>query len=322
MNDFVISLMYVFCGIAAYPVGYQIIQYQQVTLVLQKLRIEIEPQPTPNPTIEIVGRMQGLIGFLLTLLGLSPITRFLIYGSELRFQSSSFWGQRIQFIPLRSVTKMTAGISKPSALIISAFTILMIGFFISRELRNWLPITFALIISMILNFVYVFSRRFFIEVYSQGGPPILLLYKPNVIEGVTIDSEKGLQVVGIIRDMILRNAATPNPGATSPPSSPPINTPSNDFGARTVAETLSWIPQPVKFEEVEEHVDAENVEHPDVGEDQEELAMSMYEQAKRYAQAGDHRTAIWTLREILGRYPQSEAAVKALRSLRKSGIAH
>ena len=59
-------------------------------------------------------------------------------------------------------------------------------------------------------------------------------------------------------------------------------------------------------------------EAPDV--DIEEQAAQMFAQARQYVQNDDHEHAISTLQEIVSRFPQTQTADKARRSLRKSGI--
>ena len=60
------------------------------------------------------------------------------------------------------------------------------------------------------------------------------------------------------------------------------------------------------------------IEAPEV--DEEEDATQMFAQARQYVQNDDHERAIYTLQEIVSRFPQTQTADKARRSLRKSGI--
>ena len=282
----VITTVLIFLGIAS-AIGMRLGRNRTATLVLQKFSITVEPQATPKPTVEIVGRMQGIVAFVLSLLGFSPITRFTIAGPELRCQSSSLFGQRSQFIPLRCVSTMAAGIHKPIAAIIWAALIIVLGFYLSFEMRTWAPIAIALVVAIILVVMYVLTKKFFIEVYSLGGPPISLLFKPNVIEGVPIDIEQALAVVDVIRDMILHDGALELP----------------QRHATTSKEALPWASQPEEPEE-----------------DEEEQATKMFSEARQQAQAGDSQRAISALQEIVRRYPQTQTAEKARHNLQKRGI--
>ena len=54
--------------------GIRLMRTRSATLVLQKYFIGVKPQPPARPVVVIVGRMQGIIAFVLTLMGFSPTT--------------------------------------------------------------------------------------------------------------------------------------------------------------------------------------------------------------------------------------------------------
>lgn len=267
------------------------------TLVLQKFSIAIEPQSMPNPTVEIIGRTQGVVAFVLTLLGFSPITRFTIAGPELRCQSSSLFGQRSQFIPLRCVSTMAAGIHKPIAALVWAALFLVLGGDMSFAMSSWAPIAIALVFGIIFVVMYVLTKKFFIEVYPQGGPPISLLFKPNVIEGVPIDVDQALSVIGVIRDMIL------NDGAPTQPPRPARLVQQNEIHAVATDDAPLWASQPEEAQI-----------------DEEEQAKQMFATARQHAHDGHKQHAVSTLQEIVRRFPHTQTADQARRNLQKSGI--
>ena len=207
-------------------IGLRFAKNRTSTLVIQKYEVAVEPQPASRPTVEIVGRMQGGVAFVLSLLGFSPIIRFTISGLELRCQSSSLFGQRSQFIPLRCVSTLAAGIHKPISMVVWAAFVLIFGIYLSLENRQWAPIAIALIIAAVLLVMYVVSKKFFIEVYAQGGPSISLLFKPNVLEGVAVDVDQAMAVVEVIRDLIVyAGSAEPPPRTTTVPPPPYVEAP-------------------------------------------------------------------------------------------------
>ena len=53
------------------------------SLVIHKFSISTQPLPMPTPTVEIVGRRRGIVAFFLSLIGFSPITRFILAGNQL-----------------------------------------------------------------------------------------------------------------------------------------------------------------------------------------------------------------------------------------------
>lgn len=273
-------------------VGLRLSRNRVSTLVLQKFTLAASPLPMPHPTVEIVGRLQGIVAFTLSLMGFSPITRLTLAGNELRCQSSSLFGQRSHFIPLRCVSSCAAGVHKPIAAIVWAVLITITAIYVSFESGSWAPTAIGLVIAVALTTVYVLTKKFFIEVHPHGGPAIALLFKPNVIEGVPIDVDKALAVVAVIRDMILHQGEAPS-GDMVPSVS--------DHQSHGV-EPPRWA-APAKAEE-----------------ETEDIAEQRFAEARQLAQANRRREAILLLQEIVQRYPETHAAQQARRSLEKIGI--
>ena len=301
----VFSVLFVVGGITS-----KLVLRRTTSLVLQKFSIARRPTPSQTPTVEIVGRMRGLTAFVLSLMGFSPITRFTIVGTEVRCLSTSMFGQRSQHIPLRCVTNLAAGVHKPIAAIIWAGVILFGGVFASFGAESWAPFAIALLIAIALVVVYLLGKRFFIEVHAKGGPPISLLYSPNVIEGVPVDMDQALAVIGVIRDLVIEQQATDAP--------------------RNVGSAMP-MPEPVPYEEPDQPFEDEYNEptnHPDFDveaavedEIEEELSADvLYNQARQLAQSGKRQEAVSMLREIVHQFPDSHEAQLARRSLQQVGI--
>lgn len=285
-------------GIAS-AIGMRFNRNQSASLVLQKFSLAVEPQVTPQPTVEIVGRMQGVAAFVLSLMGFSPISRFTIAGPEVRYQTSSLFGQRSQFIPLRCVTTLAAGIHKPISMLIWAILIVAAGAYMSVSGRSWAPIAIALVVGIVLFVLYFITKKFYIEVYSQGGPPISLLFKPNVLEGVPIDVDQALEVVGVIRDMILAEGAETGAGARGTARF-------NHNAAEDDGEDY-W----------DEPVD-NDAPDDDGDDDDERQAKHWFSQARQYSNAGQTQLAIATLQQLIRKFPNTKTAEMARRSMAKS----
>jgi len=262
------------------------------TLVLQKFTLAASPLPAAYTTVEIVGRMQGVVAFVLSLIGFSPITRITIAGGALRCQSSSLFGQHTHFIPLRCISSCAAGVHKPISAIVWAVVILIAAVYVSFESGSWAPIAIGLVIAVALMAVYVLTKKFFIEVHPHGGPAIGLLFKPNVIEGVPIDVGKALAVVALIRDMIVHQGETASASVVSSGS---------DHQARE-GQPPRWA-APAEPEE-----------------NTEEIAERRLAEARELVQGNRRQEAISLLQEIVQRYPETNAAQQARRSLQRVGI--
>jgi len=270
------------------------------TLILQRFSIGLEPSPPIGPVIEIICRNEGIVAFLLTLMGFSPITRFTIAGSELECQSSSLFGQRSQFIPLSCISSLGAGIHKPLLSLILAIASIIVGIYLSLVMHSWAPIAIALIFAVILIVLYVLTKKFYIEVYSHGGPPVSLLFKPNVLEGVPIDAEQALAVVAVIRDLILQHS-------------------SSEVIRSSTKKTISsvGIKQKTNLTSNQELPVIMAQPAVSVGSNAEFEAKALYEKARQYAGLNQKQAAVPLLQEIVRRYGQTSFADQARRILAK-----
>lgn len=262
------------------------------TLVVQKFSLSKAPRATAEPAVEIVGRMQGVIAFVLSLMGYSPVTRFTIAGAELRCESSSLFGRKFQQIPLRCVATMAAGIHKPIAALILAVFFVILGFSMYFSTSSLIPLAIFGALSAISGVAYFFSKKFFIEVYPQGGPAISLLFRPNVIEGVPIDAERAFAVVSVISDLIVHMGNEPRAAST---------------------KIQPWATD-------DDRVEAWTAEPEHASDRAEDDADALLAQAKAFAQSGNRDQAISTLRDIIRRFPKTVAAQQARKNLERSGI--
>ena len=139
-------------------VGMRLASSRSSTLVLQEFNVDRLPSRRTRKEVEIVGRLQGIIAFCLSLLGFSPITRFFIAGSELRCESSSLFGQRLQFIPLRSVSNVSAGVHKPFAALVFAGLLPFFGVYLLVVTESWIGVGLCLLGSAILILVRYTAR--------------------------------------------------------------------------------------------------------------------------------------------------------------------
>ena len=259
------------------------------SLVIQKFSLSTQPLPMPAPTVEIVGRSRGILAFLLSLIGFSPITRFTLAGNELRCQSASLFGQSSQTIPINQISTLSAGVRKPVENLVGAAVFLLggISFGISNE--EWPPFIVGLVLAIVLVAGYVLAKSFFIKVYPEGGPEIALDFKPNVIEGGPIDVDRALSVIGVIRDMVLYQETT-TPAV--PTESVPIST-SREPDQPTPAEPP--LPEP--------------------SQDDEDTAKELFEEARKRAATGLTNDAVALLRGIVDQFPRTWSAQQAERTL-------
>lgn len=282
-------------------VGMRLANSRSSTLVLQDFKVDRSPLRRSKKEVEIVGRLQGIVAFCLSLLGFSPITRFFIAGNELRCESTSLFGQRLQFIPLRSVSNVSAGVHKPVAALVFAGLMLLVGPYLLFTTKSWIAMWICFLGSVILILSYVLTKKFYLEIHSQGGPSIGLLFKPNVIEGVQIDAERALSIVSVIRDLVMQTSLIS--------LQPTIE----NLNVTNVAPSSNWVPDP------EIGIPSEQQQTEPIPSDESD-AKRLFVQAKELSQEGKTDLAVAVLRELISKYPNSGVAIQAKRSLQRSGI--
>lgn len=300
------------------------------SLVLQKYFVGVHPLPSTTPTVEIVGRMEGVIAYALSLMGYSPITRLTLAGSELRCESTSLFGQSIQLIPIRQVSNLAAGIHKPVAYLILATVINLAGLLFSVGFLTGWTIAISLVVGIALVVLYAVSKKFFVEIHSQGGPAISLLFTPNILEGIPINADSAMAVIGVICDMVMASGTTPvgfaGSAATTPiaPVATPMiwgsESPSHDVPPPDSSPFPDFPPQDESAEVIEEQDDYEPAPEPTSTEVHELHADAMLTESKQIAARGDRRRAIQLLKTIVTNYPTTKAAQQACRTLERSGI--
>ena len=281
------------------------------SLVLQTAELTVDALPDEDVYAEVVGRRHGLVAFLLSLIGFDPITRLLVTKSEVRCQTSSLSGKRITAVPLRQVTQINSGVEKPIAALMIGVLFFLNGFYLLYELRSPAPFLFNLLVSLILVIFYFFWKRFFIEIYSSGGPPIHLRFRPGVLEGMVLGERPLSEAVGVLRDMVNSSGDAPPSGRSGqrarkprPAGSPRLTSVDEPI----IGKERFTMPGDIVEEEAEE---SEVVD--------DEHARELFHHAKSLAQSGKQREAIQVLRNIVRKFEGTRYAEKAKLYLKNEG---
>ena len=300
-------------------------------LVLKKLVVREAATGEVTPVIELVGRQQGMISFLLTIAGISPITDLRLTHDEVCCNSTSVFGRQNHAVPLRAISSVAAGVRKPIGYLIMSCVFAIVG--VIGGLRAlWTDglVTFLVgfvvcgAFAALFIWLYVVNKRFFVNIFTQGGPPILLSLKPNVIEGVPLDLERALEVVKIIRGRVIASTV-PIPVAT--PTVMPTPSPNGDdsaqpapglaFGATTPAAAAvgAVVPGPSSFPSPYEFNEYDDVRRAAPSRPEDLLL-----KARDLIKTGKRQDAITILRDIVMQFPSSPEAGIARTTLEKAGI--
>lgn len=176
------------------------------------------------------------------------------------------------------------------------------GFFASVGM-----LLFMLAFSGFFIWRYAINKRFFVSIYPQGGPPIMLSLKPNLIEGVPLNLDRALRVIKLFREKVLASHAS----LASTPLAAAVSTNGSHTTASPVGQTMfsgveQMKPEPEIFSGWSDAVEID----PE----------SLLRQARDLIATGGREEAILVLRDIILRSPTSKEASVARSTLTKAGL--
>lgn len=178
-----------------------LIQPPPPTLSLKKFDLDRE-----NRTLQISGRAAGIIGFLLSLLGVSPITTFTVFFDRIELVESKLSAQSRAVFPLPSVESTVCGHRRNIAYLIFAAVLVIVGLNLLIQGEAVLAIVVVLI-GGILAVAFLFSQRLFISVYA-GSQVMQLVFKEATIGGARIDRAQVMKAIDLINDRIAESQNT------------------------------------------------------------------------------------------------------------------
>jgi hypothetical protein len=150
------------------------------------------------------------------------------------------------------------------------------------------------VVSVVL---YYINKRFYVGVFPQGGWPMLLVFKPNVIEGVELNLERALEVASIIRRLTVDSRR----GFADAPQAVADN---SDDDAEQLGSPSAFTSDSF---------------YEDDGDEQASPA-ELLQDAQNQIRNGQQREAIETLRSLVRQFPGTREAAKASRSLARAGV--
>lgn len=168
------------------------------TLVLRKF--EIDETPSANVLVDIAGRASGIMGWLMTVVGLNPETRLKVTNQEVSFTSSSLFGQVHQAVPLIRVSSTHCGYSKPVGYLIAGAVVLVGGILLGGR-----AILAGFVAAGACAAAYYLSKKVVISLESTGGMVLGLSFSPSVLENVPVDIERARKAIEILNQRIMES---------------------------------------------------------------------------------------------------------------------
>ena len=268
------------------------------SLVIKTLDIDKAKTAGVDTKVHVAGRREGLVSFLLTLVGISPTTTLNVSDTELVCRTSGILGTQIRSFSLDRIAQVVSGSKAAVEFIFCAIATGIFGLWTwGRAIWGGgflaiigVPLIVALFIALSL-LLYYLNKRFYVGVLGQGGWPVLLIFKPNVIEGVELNLDKAIELSEVIQQLVvssglsqLNKNAKPQPAVYESPSS---------IEALEAADNDSM---PLR---------STNLATPE----------QLFDEARVAIKAKDRVTAITKLRLLVDEYPETYQAQQAQKAL-------
>jgi len=192
------------------------------TLVLRRFHVNATPQD--NVYVEIVGRPEGLLGWLLTTMGLDAQVTYRVTDSDVTCESAGLQGKSRDIAPIGNIASASVGYMKSIWTLILGLLAVAYGLYKGVFGHSMGALVFGLVIGGIFLAIYWFSSRLHVAVITNGGSILGLRFKRSVIEGVGVDFDKCAAVVDVLQQLMLaaqsrremNSSSTPTPRPTAP----------------------------------------------------------------------------------------------------------
>ena len=162
----------------------------------------------------ITGRRSGLMGWILAVIGIDPVTTLKVSATRAEFHASSITGTAHRITPLTSISSSYFGFHKPLAralmvgflsfVIFTVFASLILGAAMSSPefgiIVGWLGGGLVGVAAALL-YLY-FNKTQTIGFIEVSGDICEIQFKPSVIEGVNVDEKQAKYAAELMQHLI------------------------------------------------------------------------------------------------------------------------
>lgn len=176
-------------------------------LVLRKLIID--KSPSAETIVEIRGRRQGIINWILTLIRINPEITFLVTNQEVAYFTSNLFYEINTNIPLSRISSTHSGFIKPIGYLILGSFLILVGLITGATFRGGIGTSvlfFLVIIGIISLILYWLRKKIIISVKTFSGLSVGVAFKRSIIENVSIDINQAREIINIINHKILTSS--------------------------------------------------------------------------------------------------------------------
>lgn len=169
----------------------------------------------PKTMLNLVGRPQGIIGWLLSAIGLDVTTTFSITQDFVFINQFSLSGQFRQTAPVHNIASTHCGYSMNLGMLILAGVALPAGLTAAAVLKSILPFLIGLIVALVLVLAFFSSKYLLIAFQTSGGAVLGVRFRKGVIQNVPVGVEQLNQVVALFNQQLRRLTSTELLNATA-----------------------------------------------------------------------------------------------------------
>jgi len=185
-----------------------------MALVIRDWKADSKPVDTEGNFIVISGREDGIVSYLLTLMGIDVTTTIKVSAVRVEIKSSSLAGTDQRLLPLSSMCSTYYGYHKPWQVMA---TLAGFGFFFGLSLMSAAakegpgPAICGLVVLLLGiggGILYYFlNKRMTLGFVENSGVISAIAFKRSVIEGKNIDQNDARRVCEIVQDLIEQRVA-------------------------------------------------------------------------------------------------------------------
>lgn len=157
--------------------------------------------------VHLVGRRPGFFAWLLSQIGIDPVTTLDVYDDRIEFEEGAWSGRVTHMLPLCSICDFGAGYTKPLSYLVVASLMVAVAFaslFFNVTAMVFFFLLFSAIVVVVAYFLNKTLSLFFLPASSLGASMGLLR---SVIDGVSIDERKANEIIDLVSVLIDRRAS-------------------------------------------------------------------------------------------------------------------
>ena len=148
---------------------------------------EVMVDESAEMQVKIVGRKEGFISWILSLLRIDSTFTLFVYQDRLESREGSLSGMLKTTIPLYSIDTYTTGFTKLFIWLVTGIAFLACTIYQWTMTENTQSGFVFLVLSVIAFATYVSKRSLILNFTTKGGKGIYFLFKRSVIKGVNVD---------------------------------------------------------------------------------------------------------------------------------------